>query len=286
MGDINTMKVLWTIGLLFSLASSSSANTVAQKIEVHSRRSAMLPCFAPEGTDTEDIALEWTRPGLEPLYMFLFRDGRPYLAYQDSHFKDRVLLANPGLQNGDLSVVLNDVGVEDEGRYECHIFSQSQRRKRSVFDTEPITVVHLKVLEPEPQTIQAFAGQDVVLPFKPLDISVTGLMWKRPDLCQEQFVYVYGMGHPHHQLPQYEGRVQLLSQSPAQTRDLSVVLKNVQPSDSGLYQCHIIQSQRRKRDTHQSEPYRVINILVSSAGVRSEPVFGAALLALLLMFSG
>lgn len=260
-------------------ASTGAEHTVAT---AYTGSKVLLPCAAPHDLDLENLALEWTRPDLGQQYVFLFRDGRPFLVYQHSQFKGRVELADPTLTSGDLSIRLSDVSQLDEGQYECHIFSQSHVRKRSAYDTEPIRTIELKVTEP--QTIRASPGEDVELRLEKPDYPVTSFMWKRED-DPEHFVFLFGMGHPHHQSPQYSGRTKLKDQD--QLRDLSVILHRVQPSDSGTYHGHIVQSQRRtKRDLDQSELYSVIILKVETSGaLRLETAVGlmAAVLVSLLL---
>lgn len=270
---------LWLL-LLLLLSAPGFAQTDPDTVQVSSRRDVILPCEAPKGTDVDDIALEWTRPELDEYYVFFFRNRRPDLAYQHVSFRDRAELVSSSLQDGNLSLRLKDVSSSDSGLYECHIFSQSQYRKRSVFDTEPIRVIDLKVLQPEPQRILAVPGENVVLPFSPRDESVMGLMWKKAGLEQDTFVFLFGMGHPHHQHPKYRGRVELLNQDKT-GGDLSVVLKDVQPEDGGLYYGHIVQSQRRKRDLHESEPFMTVDLVVKSAAPGLKPAVVVAVAALI-----
>ncbi|KAJ0063886.1 hypothetical protein NL108_013160 [Boleophthalmus pectinirostris] len=239
-----------------------------EPLEVSLWKSVVLPCFAPPGTNLQDVVLEWTREDLENNNVFLFRDGRPYLVYQHGQFKDRVELKDPSFKNGNLSMTLKDASHEDSGRYRCTVFSSSHVKKRSVYNTPPVKVIDLKVVDPEPERIRALPGQDVVLKMEPVDYPVTSIMWKRPE-DEEHFVFLHGMGHPHHQHPQYDGRVQLKNQdqNQDQIQDLSVVLHRAQPGDSGEYHGYIVQSQHRmKRDTHQSKPAKVIILDVLASG--------------------
>ncbi|KAJ0022512.1 hypothetical protein NQD34_010002 [Periophthalmus magnuspinnatus] len=273
------MLLQWTTGL----------TPIPESLEVYSGANVLLSCSAPPDTDLDDVILEWTRSDLEDTNVFLFRDGRPYLSYQHEQFRGHVELQDPSLQSGDLSIILKDVALQDSGKYRCHVKSLLHVRKRSVFNTPPIKVIDLKVLGPEPERIQAHPGQDVVLKMAPVDFPVSSFMWKRPE-DQEHFVFLHGMGHPHHQHPQYQDRVQFKNQdqTPDQVKDLSVILRRVQPSDSGTYQGYIVQSQqRRKRDVHQSEPVKVIVLEVASGGCRFEAgvgVVASVFISLILQF--
>uniref|UniRef100_A0A8C6SKI6 Ig-like domain-containing protein n=1 Tax=Neogobius melanostomus TaxID=47308 RepID=A0A8C6SKI6_9GOBI len=218
-------------------------------LKAFSGKDKLLPCKAPNDSDLENLVLEWTRPDLEKQYIFLFRDGRPFLVSQHEKFKGRVELSDPTLLSGDLSIKLHNVTQQDKGRYECHIFSKSHVRKRSI------------------KTIEVSPGQDVSLPLKTTDFNVTSVMWKRED-DPERFVFLSGMDHPHHQHPQYSGRTELTRD---QTGDLTVRLRNVQPGDSGTYHGRIVQLQQRvKRELRPSEPDNIVILKVLSSEWHSD----------------
>ncbi|KAG7236244.1 hypothetical protein INR49_001160, partial [Caranx melampygus] len=99
-----------------------------------------LSCRAPSNTDI--TAVEWTRPGLEPEYVFLYRDGRSDPGNQLPSFKDRVELQDRQMKDGDVSMILKDLTSKDTGTYECRVFhTETDSSRRS----EPISIVHLKV---------------------------------------------------------------------------------------------------------------------------------------------
>ncbi|XP_055088554.1 uncharacterized protein LOC129456151 isoform X2 [Periophthalmus magnuspinnatus] len=276
---LHLMLLMWTRG----------QTPTTETLEVYSGTNVVLSCSAPPDTDLEEVILEWTRSDLEKKDVFMFRDGRPYLSYQDHQFRGRIELKDPSFKSGDLSIILRNTTQQDSGEYGCHVNNPSPIKKRSLYNTPPIKVINLKVLGPEPERIQAHPGQDVVLKMAPVYFHVTSFMWKRPE-DQEHFVFLHGMGHPHHQHPQYQNRVELenQNQTPDQIIDLSVILHRVQPRDSGTYHGYIVQSQqRRKRDIHQSEPDKVIILEVTGGGCRFEAGFGfvaSVFISLIFMF--
>uniref|UniRef100_A0AAV2J1L7 Uncharacterized protein n=1 Tax=Knipowitschia caucasica TaxID=637954 RepID=A0AAV2J1L7_KNICA len=80
--------------LLFFLLHASALEPMEVRVGV----AVVLPCSAPLQMDLENLVLEWTREDLRDTYMFFFRDGRPYLQYQDPLFKDRVELQDPDMK--------------------------------------------------------------------------------------------------------------------------------------------------------------------------------------------
>ncbi|KAI4796439.1 hypothetical protein KUCAC02_026991 [Chaenocephalus aceratus] len=96
-------------------------------------------------SDAAVTLLKWKRSGLEDS-VFYFRDNRLMESYQDLRYQRRVQLKDPEMKNGDASVLLKNVDIEDTGTYECWVITLSNnRRKRNV--GELVSSVHLTVSE-------------------------------------------------------------------------------------------------------------------------------------------
>ncbi|KAI4798064.1 hypothetical protein KUCAC02_023602 [Chaenocephalus aceratus] len=97
-------------------------------------------------SDAAITLLEWKRSGLEEDSVFYFRDNKPIESIQDPRYRGRVQLSDPEMKNGDASVLLKNVDIEDTGTYECRVITLSNnRRKRNV--GELVSSVHLTVSE-------------------------------------------------------------------------------------------------------------------------------------------
>ncbi|XP_050923971.1 uncharacterized protein LOC127140086 isoform X2 [Lates calcarifer] len=144
--SVLTSASLWTLLSLWVLVSASEG----QIIRAVSGDNVPLPCRAPR--DTNIIAVEWTRPDLEPDSVFFQRGSQPVTDKQHPSFKNRVELVDRQMKDGDVSLTLKDVKTEDTGRYECRVFQGgTNRRKRSYLNTEPIiSIINLDVREPFP----------------------------------------------------------------------------------------------------------------------------------------
>ncbi|MEQ2171632.1 hypothetical protein GOODEAATRI_012893, partial [Goodea atripinnis] len=102
-----------------------------------------LTCRAAENKPV--IVVKWTRTDLGSVqYVLLYRDEQFDPDYQFTSFKNRVDLQD--VKNGDVSLVLNNVTTDDTGRYECRVVQRgNNRRKRSIQDTDPISIIDLIV---------------------------------------------------------------------------------------------------------------------------------------------
>uniref|UniRef100_A0A3Q0RC84 Ig-like domain-containing protein n=1 Tax=Amphilophus citrinellus TaxID=61819 RepID=A0A3Q0RC84_AMPCI len=114
-----------------------------------------LPCRAPN-SNIPVIAVEWSRADLESEYVLLYRDEQFDPEHQHPSFKNRVDLQDRQMKDGDVSLILKDVTINDTGTYECHIIQRgTNRRKRAVYDTEPIKIISLTVDPPVPAVLIA-----------------------------------------------------------------------------------------------------------------------------------
>lgn len=91
-------------------------------------------CVGPSHDPIEVV--KWIKPDLKSdHYVYFFRDEKPLKSYQHPIYVDRVELRDPQMRNGDVSVILNNVNVNDTGRYECMVsLSSTGRRKRAHTD--------------------------------------------------------------------------------------------------------------------------------------------------------
>ncbi|KAK2863426.1 hypothetical protein Q5P01_002959 [Channa striata] len=100
-------------------------------IRVKAGENVPLQCHGPK--DATITLLEWIRSDLfSEGYVFFYRDEHLYENYQHPSFVERVELRNPGLKDGDVSVILKNVTDSDTGTYLCYVsVSKSSRPKRA-----------------------------------------------------------------------------------------------------------------------------------------------------------
>uniref|UniRef100_A0A3Q0RJH1 Ig-like domain-containing protein n=1 Tax=Amphilophus citrinellus TaxID=61819 RepID=A0A3Q0RJH1_AMPCI len=121
------------------LCNLSMFHTVSSLLEVNvtAGQTVTLPCRAPKTI----IVVEWSRADLESQHVFVCWDGQVLPEEQHPSFKDRVDLQDRQMKDGDVSVTLKNVTINDAGTYECRV----QREDDSV---ELISIIYLSVAPP------------------------------------------------------------------------------------------------------------------------------------------
>ncbi|XP_024116428.1 CD226 antigen [Oryzias melastigma] len=86
--------------------------------------------------------LLWSKDDPEEMNLFVIRDGRSFPSAQHKSFRNRVFLKNSQMKDGDLSVVLKNVTVDDTGTYECRVrLENDPQRNRNLISTINLSVI-------------------------------------------------------------------------------------------------------------------------------------------------
>ncbi|KAE8279540.1 hypothetical protein D5F01_LYC23129 [Larimichthys crocea] len=105
-------------GFLFTSVVCASEDQ--RLLKVDPGQDVPLQCPGPRGASV--VLLEWNRPDLKSDgYVFFYRNKRSFENYQHPSFRGRVQLSDPQMKDGDFSVVLNNVTIDDTGTYECQV---------------------------------------------------------------------------------------------------------------------------------------------------------------------
>ncbi|XP_030580203.1 CD226 antigen-like [Archocentrus centrarchus] len=119
-----------------------------KNITAESGQTVTLTCRAPNNSIT---VVEWSRADLEPEYVLLYRDDQIDPEEQHPAFKNRTDLQDRQMKDGDVSVILKNVTINDTGTYECRVFMRgTNRRKRAYQKIHPISIINLTVDPPGP----------------------------------------------------------------------------------------------------------------------------------------
>uniref|UniRef100_A0A3B4V0S6 Ig-like domain-containing protein n=1 Tax=Seriola dumerili TaxID=41447 RepID=A0A3B4V0S6_SERDU len=129
-----------------SLSSSSSSSSPPSPVssdhgetKVKPGEDVTLQCRGPR--DAEIKLITWIRPDLKSEdYVFLYRDKRLYEQYQLPSYRGRVELTDPQVKDGDVSVILKNVTINDAARYECQVGKKGSR-------PQLISTITLKVVD-------------------------------------------------------------------------------------------------------------------------------------------
>ncbi|KAL4008421.1 hypothetical protein ACER0C_002273 [Sarotherodon galilaeus] len=99
-----------------------------------------LPCRAPNNNPI--IVLKWSRADLGVEYVLLYKDERFETDGQHPSFKNRVDLQDRQMKDGDVSLILKNVTINDTGTYECVVIP------RGGGSSKTISIITLSVVDP------------------------------------------------------------------------------------------------------------------------------------------
>ncbi|CAI5659985.1 unnamed protein product [Oreochromis niloticus] len=128
----------WT--LLFAVVFADHTNITAES----GQKKVTLPCRAPNNNIR---SVEWSRADLGDKYVLLYKDKRFEPDNQHPSFKNRVDLQDRQMKDGDVSLILKNVTINDSGTYKCQVFMSG----KNLQNNNPISIIHLHV-DPPGQT--------------------------------------------------------------------------------------------------------------------------------------
>ncbi|XP_019212479.1 hemicentin-1 isoform X2 [Oreochromis niloticus] len=234
----------WKLSIIYL-----SVPLIHKDATAESGQNVTLTCRAPN--NNIDV-LEWSRADLDTEYVLLYRDEQFDTDNQHPSFKNRVDLQDRQMKDGDVSLILKDVTINDAGTYECRIFMRGTNHK----DSKPISSVTLGVVPPDQKNITAESGQDVSLTCRAPNKNIKFVHWSRADLKTE-YVLVYRDERlfTDHQHPSFKDRVDLKDRQ-MKDGDVSLILKLVTSVDDGTYKCRVFMEETR------SWKHSIINLTV------------------------
>ncbi|KAL4008428.1 hypothetical protein ACER0C_002280 [Sarotherodon galilaeus] len=103
-----------------------------------------LTCQAPNNNPIS--VLKWSRADLGDVYVLLYKDEQFDPTNQHPSFKNRVDLQDRQMKDGDVSLILKNVTINDTGTYECVVIP------RGGGSSKPISIIYLSVVDPPGQT--------------------------------------------------------------------------------------------------------------------------------------
>ncbi|KAM4713876.1 CD276 antigen homolog [Anableps anableps] len=123
--------------LFLALARCFSANPTPEKALAFAGGNVVLPCRLGT-TGSEDLpTVEWSKEGLRPNVVFLYRNGIETFEMKNLDFEFRTSLFMREVKNGNVSLRISGVELSDAGVYRCLVIHRDK--------TTETTQVHLLV---------------------------------------------------------------------------------------------------------------------------------------------
>lgn len=112
--------------VLFCFLGGASENSVSRKIQALAGDTVVLPCHISVSDDIPTV--EWSKEGLHPDVVFLYRDGCETHEMKNLDFQFRSNLFMNELKYGNISLRVTNVQLSDEGTYICKTLQKPHRQ--------------------------------------------------------------------------------------------------------------------------------------------------------------
>uniref|UniRef100_A0A3P8QQ81 Ig-like domain-containing protein n=1 Tax=Astatotilapia calliptera TaxID=8154 RepID=A0A3P8QQ81_ASTCA len=141
-----SVSLLLLLLTMLSMLLTSHFVSSFSDINTPAGQNVILPCQAP---NYNIIVADWSRADLGSEYVLLYRDDLFVPDNQHPSFKNRLDLQDRQMKDGDVSLILKDVTINDSGTYECRVLQRGNNRgKRAVLKNNPINIINLSVVDP------------------------------------------------------------------------------------------------------------------------------------------
>ncbi|KAF5893068.1 neogenin-like isoform X7, partial [Clarias magur] len=174
------MKCLYLVSVVFHVAAGCAlSGDNYTEITRHRGDSVLLPCSCSH-LNTKPQKLTWE----------IDKTGRPTEVLNDEHYSGRFQLFN-NISPANLSLLISDLRVEDQGIYRCSTGSQKHREIMLYVDGCEL------VKKTGVEHVTVFTGESVVLPCVCTDIQdkPQGLKWEVYRNNHAQEIYPKQTGH-------------------------------------------------------------------------------------------
>ncbi|KAL4009328.1 hypothetical protein ACER0C_003180 [Sarotherodon galilaeus] len=221
-----------------------------QMVVTQGLKFVMLPFKIPHDLP-HDVTVEWKHN-----YVTVYKYIDVNVDSQHQDYRGRTEMNKDALKTKDLSLTLKDLHLTDSGVYTCTVYKDGDMLTQKV--------VTLSVRALEPKIVKVTEGEEsVLLVFKttadlPQDVTVE---WTHNNM--QVHVYESGNNQPDKQNQSYRGRTEM-KKDPLRTKDLSLTLKDLHLTDSGVYTCTVY-----NKDGHMLLQ-KVVTLSVRGSGVYSE----------------
>ncbi|XP_026209280.1 butyrophilin subfamily 2 member A1-like [Anabas testudineus] len=115
-----------------SCAGQSLKNGVPGKIIAFTGQSVILPCSTSVNND--QLTVEWSKEGLNPNIVFLYRHGCETFEEKNRVFLNRVNLFLDKVTSGNISLMISNVQLMDAGKYQCMIVWMNNPKVENILE--------------------------------------------------------------------------------------------------------------------------------------------------------
>ncbi|XP_020513282.2 butyrophilin subfamily 3 member A2 [Labrus bergylta] len=113
-------RALIGAALLLCFTGGSSVGVLSQTVQALAGGDVILPCsFNTNGGKDFPTTVEWSKEGLHPNVIFLYRDRCETHEMKNPAFEYRTSLVTRELKNGNVSLRISNVQLSDAGTYRC-----------------------------------------------------------------------------------------------------------------------------------------------------------------------
>ncbi|KAF3698100.1 Butyrophilin subfamily 1 member A1 [Channa argus] len=138
--------------LLIALLSHCTVPGLPENILAFEGGDVILPCSFNITAISDFPDVEWSKKGLEPNVVFLYRDGCETYEMNDRAFEYRTSLIPKELKNGNISLRISNVLLSDAGTYKCMTLKNGPQ------DVTTVELVVGTVSEPKLSVVSAGCG--------------------------------------------------------------------------------------------------------------------------------
>uniref|UniRef100_A0A3Q3CQL0 Ig-like domain-containing protein n=1 Tax=Haplochromis burtoni TaxID=8153 RepID=A0A3Q3CQL0_HAPBU len=103
-----------------------------KNITAESGQDFTLTCRAPNNKTISVV--KWSRADLRDEYVLLYKDNKKDPENQHPSFKNRVDLQDKQMKDGDVSLILNNVTINDTGTYECVVIPRGGGSSKPIIE--------------------------------------------------------------------------------------------------------------------------------------------------------
>ncbi|XP_036967339.1 butyrophilin subfamily 3 member A2-like [Acanthopagrus latus] len=146
-------RVLLAASLLSACSGETSANGPTETVYAFAGEDVVLPCSFNITSSDDFPTVEWSKEGLQPNVIFLYRDGCETYEMKHPAFHYRTSFITKEMKNRNISLRISNVQLSDAGKYRCMRLWKNAPR-----DITTVELVVGAVSEPKLSMVPAESG--------------------------------------------------------------------------------------------------------------------------------